>query len=252
MKLLLTLCCTALLLTAETKQERGRRILDEAIAALGGEAFLNVRNRVETGRAYSFYREQLTGLARATISTKYTSPSEKGISQRERQSFGKKEEEYAVLFLEKGAYQVSFRGAKTLKADRYDRYVDTVRRNIFYLLRQRLKEPGLIVESEGTSVWQNTPVEILQLTDANNDAVQVYFHRTTKLPVRQVFYRRDPETKERIEEVQIFSKYRDVGAGVQWPFAIVSQRNGDKSSNSPNRSKSIGTCLRAYSNFPGA
>jgi hypothetical protein len=45
--------------------------------------------------------------------------------------------------------------------------------------------------------------------------------------MRQKFYRRDPLTRERHEEVTIFSKYRDIG-GVQWPFAIQRERDGDK------------------------
>ncbi len=31
-----------------------------------------------------------------------------------------------------------------------------------------------------------------------------------------------------IEELTIYSKYRDVGGGVQWPFAIQRERNGEK------------------------
>jgi hypothetical protein len=56
----------------------------------------------------------------------------------------------------------------------------------------------------------------------------VYFHQITKLPVRQVFYRRDPKTKDRNEEITLYTKYRDVGGGVQWPYAIERDRNGEK------------------------
>jgi len=48
------------------------------------------------------------------------------------------------------------------------------------------------------------------------------------LPMRQVYDRRDPETKERIEEVTLFTKFRDVGGGVQWPFHMLRERNGEK------------------------
>jgi len=39
--------------------------------------------------------------------------------------------------------------------------------------------------------------------------------------------RRDEKTRERFEEVSRFSKYRDV-SGVQWPFQIQRERNGEK------------------------
>ena len=72
------------------------------------------------------------------------------------------------------------------------------------------------------------PVEIVDITDADNHTTTVYFHQITKLPVRQVFYRRNAVTKDKDEEITLFSKYREVD-GIQWPFAIERERNGEKS-----------------------
>ena len=49
-------------LHAESNLERGKRLVDECVTALGGDRFLSMQDRVEAGRAYSFYREQLNGL----------------------------------------------------------------------------------------------------------------------------------------------------------------------------------------------
>lgn len=217
-------------LAAQTAQERGKRTIDEAIAALGGDKFLNMQDRVESGRAYSFYRERLSGLAVATIYTRYLprpqSDKETALPVRERQAFGKKEDS-AVLFTGDAAYEITFRGARPLPDDRLARYRYSTRQNIFYILRQRLGEPGLLFEWRGSDIVENQPVEIVEITDSDNNTVTVYFNRTTKLPTRQVYTRRDPETRERDEEVTVFSKYRDVG-GVMWPFTIQRERNGEK------------------------
>lgn len=74
----------------------------------------------------------------------------------------------------------------------------------------------------------NRPVDIVNVTDADNRTVTVSLDQSTKLPVRQLYVRRDPKTRDRLEEVTIFSKYRDVGSGVQWPFAIQRLRNDEK------------------------
>jgi len=145
---------------------------------------------------------------------------------RERQNFGKKED-YGTLFQEKAAYNISFRGAQPLPDDRFDRYKDTTLSDIFYILRIRMHEP-LIFESRGSDVLQNAPVEIVDITDGDNHTTTVYFHQITKLPVREVFYRRNAVTKDKDEEITLFSKYREVD-GIQWPFAIERQRNGEKS-----------------------
>src|SRR5262249_53268835 len=51
--------------------KRGKQVIDDAVAALGGAKFLAMEDRVEAGRAYSFYREQLSGLSIAKIYTRY-------------------------------------------------------------------------------------------------------------------------------------------------------------------------------------
>lgn len=222
---------SAAVLTGQSKQDRGRSLLQDTIQALGGDRFLAVQDRIESGLAYSFYRERLTGLARATIYTRYLTPSEKPepgkIYQRERQAFGK-DEDYAILFDEEKGYSITYRGATPLPEATLTRYRDTTRRNFFYFLRQRRNEHGLLLEHQGAQVFQNQPVDVLDITDDENVTLTVMVHQTTRLPVRQVFYRRDPATKERREEVTFFSKYRDVGGGVQWPWAMTRFRDNEK------------------------
>jgi hypothetical protein len=232
MKMSLVLVCASLIgassLGAETKQERGKKVVAEALAAMGGDKFLEMKDRVETGRAYSFYRDRLTGLSIAKIYTRYLqTPADNGLVVRERNTFGK-DEDYYVLFTDNGGYVVTFRGARPMPTDRYTRWVDAMKRNIFYILKYRLNEPGLIIESQGATVWQNTPVEIVDITDADNNVVTVHFQQSTKLPIRQVSVRRDPKTRERIEDVSMYTKFRDVGGGVQWPYNILTERNGEK------------------------
>src|SRR5438128_384168 len=65
------LLAVAVTSAADTSAERGKQIIDRAIAALGGNNFLHMQDRVESGRAYSFYREQLSGLSLAKIYTRY-------------------------------------------------------------------------------------------------------------------------------------------------------------------------------------
>src|SRR5437764_3354695 len=93
------------LLAAETSQQRGKHVIDEAVAALGGPAFLQMHDRMETGRAYQFYREQLSGLAVAHIYTRYLTRPEPPVAGflgvRERETFGK-DQSGAVIFNESG------------------------------------------------------------------------------------------------------------------------------------------------------
>jgi hypothetical protein len=219
----------ALLAHAETPEQRGKRVVEECIQALGGDRFLNMQTRVESGRAYSFYRDKLTGLSIAKIYTRYdagVTDTAHNLAQHERDNFGKKED-YGTLFTDQEAFDITYRGARPLPADRFARYKDTTLRDILYILRVRLHEPGMTIESKGADVIENRPVEIVEITDADNISTTIYFDQTNKVPLRQMSFRRDPITKDRNEEVTHFTKYRETD-GIQWPFAIERDRNGEK------------------------
>ena len=60
--------------------------------------------------------------------------------------------------LEAEGYEVTFRGARPIPSDQYDRFREITLRNIFYILRQRRGEPGMTFESRGTDVIDNQPM----------------------------------------------------------------------------------------------
>src|SRR5438034_8996662 len=91
---------------AEDVVKRGKRVVAESLEALGGKAFLAMQDRVEKGRAYSFYNEKLTGLSLAKIYTRHLDKVNPGeLPVRERQAFGK-DEDSAVLFLGKEGWDL--------------------------------------------------------------------------------------------------------------------------------------------------
>jgi hypothetical protein len=211
---------------AESAAERGRRVVYEALQALGGDAFLQMTDRVETGRAYSFYRERISGLSWAKIYTRYLAPVPGKVEVRERENFGLKEDS-SVLLTESGAWELTFRGARPLDDERYNNYKMSTLRNVFYILRQRLKEPELAFYSQGSDMFENRPVEIVDITDADTNTVTVYFDARTKYPVRQTFRRRNEQFHDFDTEVTLFGLYREVG-GVMWPCNVRRERNGEK------------------------
>lgn len=232
MRLALAVVLCGAALFGQSRQERGKQIIDDALNAVGGPSFLAMQDRVESGRAYSFYREELSGLSVATIYVRYLNPAERRTPDqllvRERQAFGKDEKSGAVLFTDDKGYQITFRGARPMPQEQIDRYKDTTLHNFLYILRERLNEPGMIFEYQGSDIVDNVPADKVDITDADNRTVTVFVHHLTRLPLRQTYYRRDPKTGYRNEEVTIFGKFRDVGGGVMWPFSVQRLRNGER------------------------
>jgi len=228
--LALAALCPALCARAEEPAAKGRKIVMESLTALGGDAFLHMTDRVEEGRAYSFFNENLSGLSKAKIYVRYLTAPEPPVvafhGQRERQVFGKDETAY-VLFDEKQGYNVSYRGAKPFTAADYERYRESLLHNVLYILRMRLNEPGMTFESRGTEIYNNVPVDSVDIIDADNRVINVYFEQSTHYPVRQKWFRRNAVSKEKDEEVTVFSKFRESN-GVFWPWVIQRERNGER------------------------
>lgn len=228
------LAVSALILVGVARTEgqstsgKGKQLIDQAVSALGGERFLNMKNRVAKGRIYAFFHDELSGLDVTTTYTEYLPQvPANGLGIREREVLGKKQD-YSYLFLPDQAWDITFRGARPVEEEAWNRYVRTTENDILYILKVRHDEPGLQFDYGGSEVYLSTHVEVVDVTDAKNRTVRVYLDHNTFLPVRETFAWQDPQTREHNDEEIHYDKWRDAGDGIMWPFSIERLRNGYK------------------------
>lgn len=208
--------------------DQGKQVVDQAVAALGGDKFLNFHSRSAGGRMYSFFRNQISGFERVRLYTEYLStPPKDGLAIRERQLLGKKQD-YSYLYLPDGAWELTFRGARPVDPEAWDRYRRTTRNDILYILKMRHDEPGMTFDYVGSQVQITRHVEIVDITDSTGQTVRVYFDHNSHFPVRQSFEWVDQATHQRNDEVTDYDKYRDIGGGIYWPWTVERARNGYK------------------------
>jgi hypothetical protein len=216
----------AVLNAADNQQEHAKRVIGQCIQALGGDAFRQMPGQLETGRAYRFYNDKISGLAPAKIYTKYLETGQP-LREVQRQVLGKNDDEAVILTGTEG-WDITYRGAQAIPAERIDQFREIVLTDIFYILRARLDEPNMSLFSKGADVVENRPTEVVDYYDADNRNVTVWIHSSTWLPVRQLVKRWDPLIKERRDEVTHFTKYAEAGNGVVWPHEIQRERDGEK------------------------
>lgn len=226
-------------------QIKGKELIDKAVVALGGSEFAHLRTIATTGRVYGFFHDQLNGLELARTYVEYADePPAKGLGVQERQVLGKKQD-YSFLFLPAQAFDITFRGARPVPDESWERYYRATHNDILYILRFRLKEAGLQFDYVGADVMLSTHVEVVDVTDAQDLSIRVYFDHNTMLPIRQVYNWLDPATHERNEEITIYDKWRNAGFGVMWPFSIERERNGYKTYQSFSDSVEVNKALPA-------
>lgn len=215
---------------ADSRQEQGKQLVLESIKALGGDAFLKMRNLTQSGRAYAFYRQDLSGLAVFTRYENYEpmrADAPRDWLPVSRRDVYTEKGDYYALYKNGQGWEITFRGARPLPKDRVEQYRDSMRRNYFYFLRYRLDEPDLYFYYKGTEIINNVPTDAVEIADAAGESVTVYLRMSDHLPVQQVYLRRDPKTRIPYEEKSIYSKYRETD-GVTLPWNIRQERDSEK------------------------
>lgn len=201
--------------------ERGKKILQEAIQALGGTAYLNTRECRTEGRAYQFDRyEELAGMARIVNYEK--------LPDKFRQEMGKDGD---VVYIVNGdhGWEQTFRGVREMLPTDVERIRTARELSVDSILRFRLNEPGLEVAHSGTDMMDGRAVDLIEIVDSQNRMVILTVDRKSHLPIRREWVRFLPKVREREENVETLGKYvRAKGSSIMMPTYIRRERNGVK------------------------
>ena len=218
------------ILRGQSRQERGKELVLEALNALGGDAFLNIRTQYASGRAYSFYNSNVRGLARISVYDRFE-PMQKDADEdwlpvSRREVYTEKGDYYSLFQNGKG-WEVTFQGARPVSDDNIKKYRIATRRDFHYFLRYRLNEPGLYYYHPGVEIVDNTPTNTVEITDTEGDTISVYMRQSDGLPIQQLYTRRDPKTRIPYEEKTVWSRYRLTG-GAMIPWNVRRERDEEK------------------------
>ncbi len=232
MRLFMMVAASCLIASAQgLSSPKAEAILQETIDALGGKAIQTMQGLEERGRAYSFRRNELAALAVIRILTSYPEPEkapQDAPAIMERQYYGEKQDTSSMVLYDR-VFDITYRGYTPAEEETSDRVRESRLHNFFYILRQRLPRERYIIEYVGTEIVRNQPAVAIRLVDPDYRVTELWVHRTTKLPIRQEFTRRDPKTNLPIQEVTEWDKFRDIGNGILWPLYILRESKGQKS-----------------------
>lgn len=206
-------------LMPEQSAAKAKELLQQAIDALGGPAYLNVHDVTCTGRLGSFdHSGELTGFG------KFIDFAEPPM--RERQENLPKRNIVEIYDGDKGWTLDRGGVSNAPKADLAE-FQETVQRDIDNILRHRIHEPDMVLRYAGRDTVDLRPVEWVELVDGGNRTIRIAFSATSHLPVRKTVEARDPKLRMTMEEVEYYSNYHPVG-GIQTAFQITREKNGMK------------------------
>jgi hypothetical protein len=200
--------------------QKAKQILDDMIRAMGGEAYLTLREMSAEGRSYAFYHGRPSGLG--IVYWRFWEWPDK-----DRYELTKQRDVIDLYVGDKG-YETTYKGTVELDPKQLSDYLRRREHSLEWVIRNWLSAPGSTILYEGTAIVEQNLADKVTILTASNDSVTLAVDPRTHLPVRKTYSYRDPDDRQFDEEAEIFSNYKVV-QGISTPYSTVRMENGDMS-----------------------
>ncbi|MGD0735926.1 MAG: hypothetical protein ABR976_12305 [Terracidiphilus sp.] len=211
---------------AQTAEDEGaknakqaRAVLDAMVQALGGDAWLNMKNQEREGRIGAFFHGRPSG-----GTTEYFEFHQ--WPDQDRIEFTK-HRDVVQFYLGRTGQEVTYKGKAALPQDIVDDFLRRRDHSIETVIKVWLKDPSTILLYEGQRLAERHLADQVTLISAANEAVTIQMDTQTHLPLRRTFQWRDPVYKDKNTDVEEYDDYH-VMEGFPTPFTISRYKNDDE------------------------
>jgi len=206
-------------LLPDQSEAKAKQVLQQAITALGGDAYLNVQDVTCTGRMTAFdHSGDLSGLE-DFIS--YSKPPNKTRQE------NLPKRNIINVFNGDAGWELDRGGVTEAPPTDMAQFTQNIHNDIDNILRHRIHEPGMIFRYAGTDIVDLHAVEWIELVDNDNNTIRISFDRTTHLPMQKILETINQRTQFKSQEIEYFSNFHPI-QGIQTPFQTTRNRNGLK------------------------
>lgn len=220
----------------EQSAAKAKQVLQQVITALGGQAFLNVRDTECDGRVAQFgsnnelmgftmfrdiwvlpdkNRTEYIAKAHNTITTFLLGADDLSITHGGIM---------VAIFDGDHGWLLDKGGVSDQPEDAVATFNEQVKSGLNNMLRLRMNQPGVEVEYGGTDLIDMKEAEWIDFTDHDHRDLRLAVDKITHLPLQWVVATRDPETRERTEVTTSYGQYQTFD-GVKTPLNLVRARN---------------------------
>jgi hypothetical protein len=212
--------------------QRGRALIDQMIAALGGDAWLKRTSMTVEAHGSSFFHGEPNPMI--IEFREFHRFAASGQPEAERVGFltprgmimpGKKID-VVQIWKDGHGYEVTYKGKTELPKDQVEEFYRRRAHSIEELVRSWINAPGVMIVSEGASMVERRAADKVTVLSANNDAVTLELDAQTHLPLRRSFQWRNQQFKDFDEDAEDYSDYHPV-QGLPTAMTITRYKNGE-------------------------
>jgi hypothetical protein len=198
-------------------QSRSSPVLDQMIQALGGQAFLDVKEIHINGRFFSFTRGELSGSDIFVDYIKFPDMerTEFGFNKNKSVTINRGTEGWKIEPKEKEAEPIPIKAGEEFLAG--------FKTSFDYVLRFVVKQPQTTIQNLPSEIIDFKRIDVVELRDAAKNRIRFFIDRETKLPVKMQVRRSDqPNLNE--EQYGNWHKFQ----GVMTPLFLGRYKDGLK------------------------
>jgi hypothetical protein len=223
--MVLILAAAPLAARAQTASDAGqknarqaRATLDAMVQALGGQAWLKVKNQMRQGNVAAFFHGEPSG-GTAEYWECHAWPDHDRIEY-------SKHRDVVQFYIGQAGMEVTYKGKAPLPQEQVDDFLRRREHSIETVVRLWLDDPHTILIYEGQRLVERHLADRVTLISGANEAVTILMDAESHLPLRRSFEWRDPVYKDMNLDAEEYDNYHTID-GLPTAFTITRYKNGD-------------------------
>jgi hypothetical protein len=196
---------------------KARAWIDKMIAALGGDAYLDIQDMTQEGRTYGFSHGESSG--GAPFWRFYKWPDKERLELT-------KQRDWIIIHNGDKGWEQTFRGTALEDPEALQTYIDRSKYSLDRILRVWLHEPGVLIFDDGTAIAERKQAEKITVMNTKNEAVSIFIDSLTSLPVKRSYQHRNKTYKDLDTEDETYDSWHEV-QGINTPYTITRVHNGE-------------------------
>ena len=197
---------------------KARAALNAMVQALGGQAWLDIKNEMRQEHVAAFFHGQ-PDLGTTEIWDFHAWPDHDRVEVT-------KHRDVVEFYVGREGWEVTYRGKKPMQKDLLDDFLRRRDHSIETAVKVWLKDPKTILIYEGQHMVERKLGDQVTLISPQNEAITILMDTQTHLPLERSFEWRDPEYHDKNTDVEEYDDYHTID-GFPTAFSITRLKNDE-------------------------
>ncbi|HUN84729.1 MAG TPA: hypothetical protein VMU48_10130 [Terracidiphilus sp.] len=205
-------------IAATQNATKARAALNAMVQAMGGQAWLNLKNEMRQEHVAAFFHGQ-PDLGTTLLWDFHQWPDHDRVEVT-------KHRDVVEFYIGRQGWEVTYRGKKPMQQDLLDDFLRRRDHSIEMAVKVWMNDPKTILIYEGQHMVERKLGEQVTLISPQNEAITILIDEQTHLPLSRSFQWRDPVYKDKNVDLEEYADYHTID-GFPTAFSITRFKNDE-------------------------